>query len=69
MREALGPVAWDALEAAASSASDEEALKALEALKDVPEGAKATLLATLDGKQQAVIGTLQYAVMQRAKML
>ena len=69
VREALGPVAWDALEAAASSASDEEALKALEALKDVPEGAKATLLATLDGKQQAVIGTLQYAVMQRAKML
>ncbi len=70
VREALGAAAWDALEKAASSTSDEAAISALVVMVDeAPKESTGELLAILDGKQQGVIGTLRFAVMQRTKAL
>ena len=70
IKEALGLEAWDALEKAASSADDETALAALVVMIDqAPSESTGQLLAILNGKQQGVIGTLRFAVMQRQRTL
>jgi hypothetical protein len=70
VREALGAAAWDALGKAANSTSDEAAISALVVMVDeAPKESTGELLAILNGKQQGVIGTLRFAVMQRTKAL